>query len=96
MEIEVLLDNIHILSRNYTNIATNHQKKYLNEDLSVATMHRLYLEMYELVIASELALGDSVVPLIKYKYCFIDSIPTTISLLDVLEMTHVASVNFFS
>lgn len=46
----------------------NYNKKYLSESLSVALMHRLYLETYEEDVAAELALGGSAVPQVKYEF----------------------------
>ena len=46
----------------------NHHKKYLSEDLSVAKMHRLYLEKFEPVVAAELNLGGITKPIVKYEF----------------------------
>ena len=46
----------------------NHNKKYLSEDLSVAKMHRLYLEAFEPDVAAELCLGGDSKPAVKYEY----------------------------
>ena len=46
----------------------NYKKKYLSAGLSVAVMHRLYLEKYEPDVATVLALGGTASPKVKYEF----------------------------
>ena len=46
----------------------NISKKYLSEDLSIAKMHRLYLELHEPTVTGELHLGGKPTPVVKYEF----------------------------
>ena len=46
----------------------NYARQYLPAELTVAQMHRMYLELYEPDVHAQMQSGEKVVPVVKYEY----------------------------